>query len=200
MAGHSANQVFVDAAESSAKKVEKDLRENQQKTVKDSQKSDNSVAARKAYSRHDNLIEPDDTADISSEQLEEAKTRFYTTQVKLKKLRILSVKHDSKVDSEERMKRITASNIGTISKMRKTTKKSGKVKELLYSTFRGNQATTLMETVITFNIVILVAHASLTETSGVRGFFEDDYRMSGPGSVFPLMCQISCTIATSYRD
>jgi hypothetical protein len=32
MAGHSANQVFVDAAEFSAKKVEKDLRENQQQS------------------------------------------------------------------------------------------------------------------------------------------------------------------------
>jgi hypothetical protein len=84
--------------------------------------------------------------------------------------------------------------------MRKTKKRVGKVKELLYSTFRGNQATTLMETVITFNIVILVAHASLTP-AGLRVLeLGVSLSMSGPGSVFPLMCQVSCTIATSYRD
>ena len=41
----------------------------------------------------------------------------------------------------ERRLRITASRVGSISKMRKTTRRSKKVQELLYSTFRGNQAT-----------------------------------------------------------
>jgi hypothetical protein len=81
------------------RKLRRTSEKNSRRQSKYSQKSDNSVVARKAYSQHDNLIEPDDTADISSEQLEEAKTRFYTTQVKLKELQILSVKHDSKVDS-----------------------------------------------------------------------------------------------------
>ena len=46
-------------------------------------------------------------------------------------------------DSEEwmieRRKRITASRVGSIAKMRKTTKKAKKIEELLYNKFRGNK-------------------------------------------------------------
>ena len=42
---------------------------------------------------------------------------------------------------DEREKRITASRVGGIAKMRKTTKRGKKVDQLLYSTFRGNEAT-----------------------------------------------------------
>ena len=41
----------------------------------------------------------------------------------------------------ERRKRITASRVGGIAKMKETTKRSKKVQDLLYSTFRGNEAT-----------------------------------------------------------
>ena len=40
-----------------------------------------------------------------------------------------------------RKKRMTASKIGSIGKMRKTTNRRNTVKELLYSTFKGNKAT-----------------------------------------------------------
>lgn len=42
---------------------------------------------------------------------------------------------------QERRKRLTASRVGGIIKMRKTTKRANKVKEFLYSTFQGNEAT-----------------------------------------------------------
>ncbi len=41
----------------------------------------------------------------------------------------------------ERRKRITASKVGGIAKMKQSTKRSKKVQDLLYSSFRGNQAT-----------------------------------------------------------
>ncbi len=49
---------------------------------------------------------------------------------------------DSDQWRSERRKRITASNIGVIAKMRSTTKMSKKVLELLYTGFKGNKATT----------------------------------------------------------
>ncbi len=42
---------------------------------------------------------------------------------------------------KKRLKRIIASKVGSIVKMKKTTKRSSKVKEILYHTVCGNQAT-----------------------------------------------------------
>ena len=51
------------------------------------------------------------------------------------------IQAESEEWSMERRKRITASKVGGIAKMKETTKRSFKVKALLYSSFRGNQAT-----------------------------------------------------------
>ena len=47
----------------------------------------------------------------------------------------------SEVWIRERMKRITASRVGGILKMKKTTRRSKKVEGILYSRFKGNEAT-----------------------------------------------------------
>ena len=82
------NQVFINTAESSAKKVETTRKRKATEKAKESRWcskyswSDNSIAARKAYSQHDNDIEPDNiTDDVSSEYLDELKNTFYTTRV-----------------------------------------------------------------------------------------------------------------------
>lgn len=108
----------------------------------------NSTEARKAYSRHDGGLSRDEIDnDISPEHLKELKRSFYETKVVVtpeEGKHIEQQTHDQ-ADSEqwmvERRKRITASVVGGIAKMRRTTKKSKKVENLLYTKFRGNAAT-----------------------------------------------------------
>ncbi len=121
-------------------------------------KSQDSTAARKAYSRHDGGIAPDDIAeDISVESMEELKSSFYQARVIVSHEQAIEVESRTRgqADSEEwaveRRVRITASRVGGICKMREKTKRSNKVREMLYSTFRGTQATrygSLMEATV----------------------------------------------------
>ena len=112
-------------------------------------RTDETVAARKAYSRHDDSgIVPDDaTDDISSELLDDMKKSYYQTKVVVTQEEVSEIERHTReqVGSErwknERRKRLTASKVGGIAKMRKTTKRRKKVQEMLYSTFRGNEAT-----------------------------------------------------------
>lgn len=132
MTGFPASQVFVDTAESSAKKADKDRKRKATEEAKDSQRrskysrNDNSIAARKAYSHHDYGIEPDDKInDVSPEYLEEMKTSFFNTRVTVTKEKSDDIERDTRQqrDSElwmiERTKRITASRVGGIVKMKK---------------------------------------------------------------------------------
>ena len=150
------NQVFINTAAPSAKKVEATRKSKATENAKESRqqskyfRSDNSIAVRKAYSRFDNDVEPDNiTDDGSPECLDERKTTLYNTHVAVTTEQADNTERETHEQNRsdlwirQRIKRITASPVGRILKMRKTMKRSRKVKEILhiYTKFRGNQAT-----------------------------------------------------------
>ena len=157
------NSVFLEVAQSTAKKAEL---QRKRKATDDSKRKrreskysgrDNSIAAKKAYSRHDGGVTPDDVADdVSEEHLRELKESYYKNKVAVSKQEMERIEQNTKEQSDidlwmtERRKRITASMVGGIAKMQKKTKRSTRVKNMLYSRFRGSEATrygSLMEDV-----------------------------------------------------
>ncbi len=74
-------------------------------------------------------------------------TSFYTNQVRDSEEEAKKTEADTRMQSEsdewnsERRIRITASKVHAIAAMRGTTRRAGKVKQLLYTAFRGNKAT-----------------------------------------------------------
>jgi len=105
---------------------------------------DNTLSARRAYTRHDGDISPDQIDnDIPLEHLQELKMGFYSTKVIVTTQEACKIERSTtnQADNEtwllERRKRITASKVGMITKMRSTIKGSKKVEQLLYSKFRG---------------------------------------------------------------
>ena len=150
----SPNKIFSTAADQSAKKVEADRKRKASEKAKESRRRskymwlDDTVAARTAYNRYDGGISPEQVDDdIPSDELKQLKTSFYETKVVITEERRTEFEKSTRgqVESEqgmvERRKRLTASNVGSIAKMRKTTKRSNKVKSFLYSSFRGNVTT-----------------------------------------------------------
>ncbi len=156
MTSSSPNKVFSNTAENSAKILNQNRKRKATSQVKENRRrskyaklEDNSATARRAYSRHDDGILPEEVLDdISPEELEVLKSTFFETKVVLtcEAARELEQTTRNQSDSDqwrsERRKRITASNTGVIAKMRSTTKRSKKVQELLYTGFKGNKATT----------------------------------------------------------
>ena len=101
----------------------------------------NSVAAKKAYSRHDGDVIPGDVVDdVSEEHLCELRV---TTTIVVSKQEMERIEQNTKEQSgsdlwmTERRKRITASVVGGIAKMQKKTKRSTRVKNMLYSRLEG---------------------------------------------------------------
>ena len=148
------NQMFLDAAESSARKADNDHKRKATEEAKGRRrkakytKLDNTASARKAYSRHDDGIIPDEVSeDVPPDYLEDMKITYYNTHVSVTIAESKEIERSTRTQSEseqwkmERRKRITASRVGGIAKMRSTTKRSKRVQEMLYSTFRGNMAT-----------------------------------------------------------
>ncbi len=89
---------------------------------------------------------PEETAsDLPEEHLLDLMQSYYYTNVLVTKQASVELKTRNQAGDQqwiiERSKRITASRIGSIVKMTATTKKSKRVEELLYNTFKGNAAT-----------------------------------------------------------
>ena len=149
----SPNKVYSNVAQNSAKIVDKDRKRKATEEAKVSrrrskyQRTDDTIAARKAYSRHDSGMTPDDVADISSDHLKQLLDGFYSTKVAVNsdEAKQIEEKTRNQANDEywiaERRLRITASKVGGIAKMRNKTRRSNKVKELLYTGFKGNAAT-----------------------------------------------------------
>ena len=151
---HSQNITYQIATEAAMKKADSDRKRKSSDKAKKSRrqnkysKVDNSTAARRAYSRHDNGTLPVDvTGDVPADYLSQLMDTFYQTKVIVNKAEILNVESKTQAQSdsntwrEERYKRITASVVGGICKLQKKTKRSKKVESMLYSKFRGNKAT-----------------------------------------------------------
>ena len=153
--GSPPNKVFTNAAENSAKILEQNRKRKATEEAKEKRRrskytklGDNSVAARRAYSRHDDGILPDEVMDdITPEELEEKKTQWFQTHVVLTTEAASEIEQQTRNQSDsdkwraERRKRLTASRTGRIIKMRPKTKRSKRVEEFLYSVFKGNKAT-----------------------------------------------------------
>ena len=142
MTGSQPSETFTNVAESSAKQVESQRKRkatDKAKTKRRQSKysrTDDSVAARQAYSRHDNGIEPEDVCDdVSPEHLTELKNTFYNSKVVVTKEEAEDIERDTRAQNEseywmtERRKRLTASRVGSVAKMKRTTKRSSKVQQ-----------------------------------------------------------------------
>lgn len=116
------------------------------------QSSDNSVQSRRDYSRYDGGRNADDVdTDLPPEFLKENVLQFYNTYLNISEAEVKNIEvltrsqglddTSSHIWLAERRKRITASSVGRIAKRRPSTKVASTIKQLLYSTFKGNVAT-----------------------------------------------------------
>ena len=110
--------------------------------------SDDSLAARQAYSRHNNGEQPQDISDdVPPDHLQRLKMDYCEAHVVVDQRKRNEIEQSTRGQSMEqnwyveRRKRITASKAGAISKMRKGTKRANKVKETLYTKVHGNKHT-----------------------------------------------------------
>ena len=202
MAGHDRlflKHIHFNQAKATAIKGETDRKRKMTEQAKEKRRQskysrlDESVAARRAYSRHDDGVQPDDiTDDVPPEQMATREQSY------------------SDLWKAERLKRITASKIGTIAKMLKKTKRANTVKQMLYTTFRGNEATrygTRMEdttrqdyvayqreqghsnlTVSKAGLVVSVDNTWLAASSDDRVTDPDDPQPFGASRVQELIC------------
>ena len=119
------NPVFTDAAERSSKRWLSDKKRKATDWVKAKRRKskytriDNTAAARRAYSRHDGGVLPEESDDdVSPDHLKQLKDGFYKTKVAVtpEEAKTIEKQTSDQADNEEwmmeRRKRITASNLG----------------------------------------------------------------------------------------
>ena len=148
------NSVYQNVMECSTKKTEVDRKRRATDEAKSKRRQskysrkDDSIKALKAYSRHDDGVLPDEVEDdISPEQLADLTDLYYKSNVVVTIQEAIDIEiktrgqGENDLWKEERRKRLTSSVVGGIIKMQKRTKCSKKVQTLLYSTFKGNDAT-----------------------------------------------------------
>ena len=139
-------------ANSMAKTREKDKKRKSDEKYKGNRRKrkyercEDTIQARKSYSRHDGAIEPDDICeDISPDHMQELGQKFYHTNVVVTQDQASQIEGSTKSQSdsvlwmEERRKRITASKVGGIAKMKPATKRAKKVEDMLHTSFQAVQ-------------------------------------------------------------
>ena len=156
--GNVPNDVFEAKSPALQKQTNSDRKRKASEEAKQQRKkakfasSDDDVNSRRAYSRHDGTVEVDDVpADLPPSDLQDLMIRYYRANVminetKARSIQLTTTKHSSNSRSsalrnEERRLRVTSSNVGTIARRRSTTKVGPLVHQLLYSSFKGNKAT-----------------------------------------------------------
>ena len=148
------NSVLLDVTNRMATTREKDRKRKSDEKYKESRRKrkyerrEDTAKARKSYSRHDGGMEPEDVCeDVSPDHLQELVQTFYRTNVFVTKDEACEIERSTKSQSdsamwmEERKKRVTASKVGGIAKMRPGTKRAKKVEDMLYTRFSGSAAT-----------------------------------------------------------
>ena len=150
MTNESPNPVFSEAAQTTAKK---NKNQRKRKATEDSKRKQReskyshtnySLAAKRAYSRHEGDVLPED---VSQEHLQQLKDSYYSNKVEVTKQEMDDIEQNTIEQSHsdlwmiERWKQITASVVGGIAKMQQKTKPSTRVKSMLYSKFKGSKAT-----------------------------------------------------------
>lgn len=119
MTTSSPNKVFF------SNTTERSTTKEQQRRSKYAQ-IDDTPAARRAYNRHDGGITPDEVTDDISAELEQLKSSYYETRVAITEEDATKLEEQTTQQADrqyERRKRIMASRVGGIAKMKKNNTK-----------------------------------------------------------------------------
>ncbi|XP_052063676.1 uncharacterized protein LOC127703187 [Mytilus californianus] len=119
------------------------IKQNRWKRKMSSIKESNTKKAKQHYGKESLQVEPD----ITSEEFEKLKVNYLNKNIDIPEADIIKIEKKttlqlcSEIWKDERKKRITASNFGSVVKRNSKIKIAPLIKQLLYSTFKGNKTT-----------------------------------------------------------